>query len=173
MLMNLLPLLSPATSHGLIIVPYIVPQRPVDHRLKITEQGAQSIPAQKSNKSKEIQFSCKKMSQEHFVPLQDGPGCLLPAAGLRAEVPWARSWREACPQLDRAQPRNRLMEWTISKFPIRMQNKDCKKKVCVRQYEYIKFCNFPLLGTEPMPCSHPGWGSNTWSLGQQALQLYL
>lgn len=49
------------------------------------------------------------MSQEPVI--EDRSGWLLPAAGLWAEVPCARNWREARPQLDRAQSQPGTSWW--------------------------------------------------------------
>lgn len=124
--MELLPLLSPATFHGLITVPNEVPPEPVDHRLKITEQGAQFTPGQKSNESTEIQFACKKMSQE--LVIQDGSGCLLPAAGLQAKVPFSQKLkRSTSPARQRPVPsRNRLMERSLN------SPSGCKKRTAIK-----------------------------------------
>lgn len=130
MLMDLLPLLLPATFHGLIIVPHVLPQGPVNHRLTITEQEVQFTTGQKSNKSREIQSARKKTSQE--LVIQDECGCLLPATGLWAEVPCARNWREACPQLDRAhsQPGNGWWKELSLNSPSGCKIRTAIKSVC-------------------------------------------
>lgn len=127
--MDLLPLLSPATFHGLITVPNVVPPEPVDHRPKITEQGAQFTPGQKSNESTEIQFTCKKTSRE--LVIQDGSGCLLPAAGLQAKVPFSQKLkRSMSPARQSTVPsRNRLMERSLNS-PSGCKKRTARKSVC-------------------------------------------
>lgn len=98
---------------------------------------AHFTPGRRSNRSREIQSACKKMSQE--LGIRDGSGCFLPAAGLWALVPCARNWREACPQLDRAQSQAGTGGWNELSLnaPSGCKIRTAIKSVCQHTFQLL------------------------------------